>query len=101
MQPLPPQPSSKVGIALSTLGDGPINGLRIAPSGDTNGWYLWCGGEFSDDPSFFQPLHIEHVPEYLPLAIDYLVLPPGHRFQIDAKGYEDVWFDAALLEQRG
>lgn len=98
VQPQPPVPNSKLGIALSTLGKEPIHGLRIATTDTTNGWYIWCGGEMSQDPEFLSPIHVEHLSEYLPAVVAYLDLPPGHRFLIDVQGYEDVWFDASLLE---
>ena len=46
----------KLGIALNVK-DGllPINGLRINPEGDTSGWYIWAGEEFSTGPDFFVP----------------------------------------------
>jgi hypothetical protein len=87
-----------VGLALTTLGQQPINAMRIQPYGGTNGWYIWCGGEMSQADDFFAPLHVEHLVDYLPAAVNYLDLPPGYRFQIDEAGYEDVWFDADLLE---
>jgi hypothetical protein len=52
----------------------------------------------SKAPDFFAPLHVEHLSEYLPTAVEYLDLPPGYRFVIDGADYEDVWFDASLLE---
>ena len=38
----------KVGISRNVK-DGimPINGLRHSPEGDTSGWYIWAGVEFS------------------------------------------------------
>jgi hypothetical protein len=45
-------PDSKLGFALSTKGKLPINGLRHPVAGDTNGWYIWCGEEFSHDAVF-------------------------------------------------
>jgi hypothetical protein len=91
----PPSAGEKLGIALSTIGVLPINGLRIRVEG-TCGWFIWAGGEASLDPDFYQPLHVEHIAEYLPSVEPYLSLPPGYRFQI-ADGHEDVWFDPALL----
>ena len=87
----------KVGIA-SNVRDGvqPLNGLRCHPVGDTSGWYIWAGEEWSDDPDFFAPLHIHHLAEWCPAVIPYLLLPPGWRFLI-AAGQEDVWFDEQLL----
>ena len=95
VEPDPPPPGTKLGIALETSG-WPINGLRHPPEKDTNGWYLWRGSELSDEMRFFSPLHVEHVGARLPEAARYLGLPPGWRFLI-APGHEDVWFDEALL----
>lgn len=87
----------KVGISLNVK-DGimPINGLRHPPEGNTTGWYIWAGEEFSSDLNFFVPLHIEHLYEWCPSIIKYLGLPPGYRFLI-AGEYEDVWEDKSLL----
>lgn len=95
--PQPPLPATKLGIALASLHQQPIQGMRIALTETTNGWYLWCG-ELSDAADFFAPLHTEHVQDFLPAVLDYLDLPPGYRFIIDNNNYEDVWFDGALLE---
>ncbi len=97
-KPLPPAPQSKVGIALSTIGMQPINGLRHKPTDTTNGWYIWCGNELSTETDFFSPLHVEHLADRLPEVVEYLDLPPGYRFLIDGANYEDVWFDSSLLE---
>jgi hypothetical protein len=98
-EPSPLLAGSKLGIALSTIGKLPINGLRHRPTETTNGWYIWCGTELSDNTEFFAPLHIEHLSEYLPQAAEYLDLPPGYRFLIDGSNHEDVWYDKSLLEQ--
>lgn len=95
-----PEPNSKLGIALGTIGRQPINGLRHKPECDTNGWYIWCGTEFSQSPNFFSPLHVKHLNKYLPEIAEYLNLPPGHRFLIDGSNFEDVWFDSELLTCR-
>jgi hypothetical protein len=46
-------PDSKLGFARTTKGKLLINGLRPPLAGDTNGWYIWCGEDFSGDPEFF------------------------------------------------
>ena len=97
VEPVIPEPGSKLGLALSTLGKEPINGLRHLPEKGTNGWYIWCGDSMSEADDFFQPLHIEHIDEYLPLIKKYLNLPPGYRFQIDNNDYENIWFDTELF----
>jgi hypothetical protein len=88
----------KVGIAENVkTGLLPINGLRHPPEGETTGWYIWAGEEPSSDPTFFKPLHVEHLAEWCPAVVPYLGLPPGSRFQI-APNHEDVWEDEALLK---
>jgi len=93
---LPSSPESKLGFALSTKGLTPMNGLRHPAQGDTNGWYLWCGEEYSGAADFFQPLHTRHVYEDYPQVVKLLGLPPGYRFLL-AGTYLDVWYDASLL----
>ncbi len=97
VEPDRPKAKSKLGIALSTIGKTPINGFRHPKSDGANGWYIWCGEEFSIEEGFFSPLHIEHVAEYLPRVLEYLELPTGYRFLIDENGYEDIWFDKELF----
>ena len=88
----------KVGISLNTKsGLQPLNGLRVAPIGDTSGWYIWAGEELSEDPDFFVSVHAIHLAEYCPDLMKYLGLPPGWRFLI-APDYEDVWEDNHLLK---
>ena len=36
-----------------------------------------AGGEPSDDPAFFEPLHVKHLAEWCPDVIPHLQLPPG------------------------
>jgi hypothetical protein len=94
----PIEPDSKLGVAMNVRSDlRPINGLRHPPKGDTSGWYLWAGEELSGSPDFFQPLHAAHISEWNSMVEKYLALPPGWRF-IVAEDYEDVWFDATLLD---
>jgi hypothetical protein len=75
----------------------PINGMRYNPEGDTTGWYIWAGEEFTEEFDFFVPLHVKHIEDWRPEVIKYLGLPPGYRFLIGANGYEDVWYDQTLL----
>ena len=91
--------NQKVGVAKNArTGRTPFNGLRHRPEGETSGWYIWAGEQWSDDPDFFEPLHSEHLAEWCPAVIPYLALPPGWRFLI-ASGYEDVWHDPSLLPE--
>ena len=97
VEPQFPHPGEILGCALATLTPGtlPLNGLRHLPH-RSSGWYLWAGEELLQDEDFFAPLHVEHLPDLAGPVLPYLALPPGYRFLI-APGYEDVWYDAALL----
>jgi hypothetical protein len=87
----------KLGISRAVKnGSYPIHGLRHPPEADTCGWYIYTG-EFSDDPNFFQPLHVMHLNERCSEILPYLGLPPGWRFLL-AQNYIDVWFDESLLK---
>ena len=74
----------------------PLNGLRHPPEQGTSGWFIWEGNSLSQDADFFASMHIEHLIDECPAVLPYLGLAPGWRFQI-APGYEDVWYDQALL----
>src|SRR5260370_4153588 len=84
------------GVAVHTLGNHPIHGVRHKPAGNTNGWYIWAG-EYSSAPDFFSPLHTAHMLEKASEVLNFLGLSPGCRFLL-AKDYADVWFDSALLD---
>lgn len=87
----------KVGLAVNVAsGLLPLNGLRHAPNGDTTGWYIWAGEELSQEPDFFEPVHVRHLDTRCPAAIPYLALPPGWRFLV-ADDYDDAWEDMTLL----
>jgi hypothetical protein len=90
-------PGWKLGISKNiNSGKMPINGLRHKPENGTVGWYIWAG-DYTNDPEFFESMHVEHIDELYPQISKYLGLAPGWRFQIDGKGYEDVWKDESLL----
>lgn len=93
---MPSSLDSKLGFALGTEGQIPINGMRYLPVGDTNGWYIWCGEHLPQDTDFFSPLHTVHLLDRCPELIPLLGLAPGSRFLI-AGDYEDIWFDESLL----
>ncbi len=95
VEALIPDAEEKLGIALSTLGQMPINGLRHPIENGTCGWYIWCGEDISDDPEFFQPLHVKHIKSYLPAVEKYLALPIGYRF-LHGENHEDIWFDETI-----
>jgi hypothetical protein len=95
----PTPPMSKLGISENARGGLllPVNGLRHAPTPDSNGWYIWSGEDFSADDDFFVPLHAMHIREWCPIAERFLALPPGFRF-LATPDHFDVWFDEALLK---
>lgn len=96
--PVPAPPDSKAGVARNVReGIWPVNGLRHRPTDDTTGWYVWAGEHLSDDPGFFEPLHVGHLAEWCPEILPYLALPPGWRFLL-APDHEDVWEDPSLLD---
>ena len=92
-----PSQTDKLGIAMATLGQAPLNGLRHPPEKGTCGWYIWGGEKFSDGADFFQSLHVSHLVERCPEAIRFLALPPGWRFLTDGE-FTDVWHDPSLLD---
>ena len=75
----------------------PLNGLRHLQEGQSCGWFLWAGEEFSDAPDFFEVWHVHHLLERRPDVAKYLGLAPGWRFLV-AGDFEDVWFDSKLIE---
>lgn len=92
----PPGPQEKLGIALQSLHELPINALRFKPENGTCGWFIWCGEHGTTDDNFYQPLCVSHLSDHLPQLMPYLGLAPGWRVLL-APGYEDVWFDDKLL----
>ena len=90
-------PQRMCGLALRTLRQLPINGLRHPAAEGTTGWYVWCGERWSTEPDFFSPVHTTHLYEHFPELKPLLGLPPGSRFLV-AGDYVDVWSDPDLLE---
>src|SRR6202034_1117129 len=59
-------PDDKIGVALSTAGLKPINGLRHPLTHGMSGWYIWCGEAFSESADFFAPQCARHFYENEP-----------------------------------
>lgn len=91
-----PSGETKLGIALQTAGQLPLNALRHPEEHGTCGWYIWWGDTLNEDPEFFQPLHVRHLAVRCPELLPFIALPPGWRVQL-APGHEDVWYDETLL----
>ncbi len=97
VEPVPVDRGQKLGIARNVREGGrPVNGVRVWPKDDTSGWFIWAGTDWSDAADFFEPLHVEHLEDWCPAAMPFLLLPPGWRFLVDG-GYVDVWFDAEVV----
>lgn len=88
----PLDPDTMIALAVDTIGEQPIYASRIKPAESANpiAWFIYCG-EYSDDPDFYQAVHIKHLKELLPVVEKYLALETGFNFIIDDRGYEDVW----------
>ena len=87
----------RLGIALATMTLTPINGLRVPAMSGSSGWFIYGGDQASDDVNFYQPICLTHIKKHCEIAIPFLCLPAGWRFQIAYDGYEDVWYDPLLL----
>ena len=94
----PPNIHDKLGLSKNfSREEYPINGLRHTPDPGTCGWFIWSGEELSDEPDFFDPLHVAHLEERVPEILPFLALPAGWRF-LYAPGYIDIWFDSKLID---
>lgn len=84
-------PEDMVAVAIESLGKSPIYGSRVQlPEGGSVSWFIHCG-EYSARDDFYKAVHVHHLREMLPQAVNYLCLPTGSKFIIDTEGYEDVW----------
>jgi hypothetical protein len=91
-EPVAVHEDEKLGIARNVRsGLLPICGERHLPEHGTCGWYIWAG-EPSDDPNFFDPVHIAHLEDWCERVMPFLLLPPGWRFIIFDDHY-NAWFD--------
>jgi|GEM_PF-1353101 len=86
-----PSPGEKLGIAIQSLDALPLTAVRHVIENGTCGWYIW-GGDYSDDPDFYQPLCVEHLARYCPQLLPYLAMAPGWGVVL-APEYEDVWYE--------
>ena len=98
VEPRRPAPDEGMGLAMETLRDLPLNGMRYMPTAGGSGWYIWGGETKSDSADFFTAIQVRDVGDYLPTIQPFLDLPPGFRFLIDKGGRQKVWFDGSLLD---
>ena len=86
----PPDPDAIAGVAIDTVDKSTIYGVREPTEDGYSGWYIWAG-EYSNAADFFKPIHVRHMKDFFPIVEKYLSLPPGCKFIVDDKGYEDIW----------
>ena len=80
-----------VAVAVQTLNQDPIVGIRKTPETPENvSWYIY-GGELQDGADFFETMTIKKLQDVIPEVLPYLALNIGYRFMIDGDEYEDVW----------
>ena len=80
-----------VAVAVHTLTQDPIVGIRkIAETEENVSWYIY-GGELPEGEDFFETMTIKKLQDIIPEVLPYLALDIGYRFMIDGDDYEDVW----------
>jgi hypothetical protein len=80
-----------VAVAVHTLNQDPIVGIRrIAETAENVSWYIY-GGELPEGDDFFETMSIKKLQDIIPEVLPYLALDVGYRFMIDGDDYEDVW----------
>lgn len=80
-----------VAIAVQTLDQEPIVGIRKpAETPENISWYIY-GGELPEGDAVFETISIKKLQDILPEVLPYLALDVGYRFMIDGDDYEDVW----------
>lgn len=80
-----------VAVAVSSLKQDPIVGLRNQPEGDENiSWFIY-GGELTEGKDAFETMTVRELQDLAPQLLPYLALDVGFRFMIDGDDYEDVW----------
>lgn len=80
-----------VAVAVNTLNQEPIVGIRKKLEPEENvAWFIY-GGEMGEGEDFFETMTVRELQDILPEALPYLALAEGFRFMIDREDYEDVW----------
>lgn len=98
VEPRRPMPEDGMGLAMETLRDLPLNGVRYLHPEGSSGWYIWGGQEQRQTADFYTAIKVRDVADYLPNIKPFLDLPPGFCFLIDKGGQQKVWFDGSLLD---
>lgn len=85
-----------VAVAVQTLKQDPIVGLRNRPEPEQSvSWFLY-GGELAEGEDAFETMTVRELQDILPQVLPYLALDVGFRFMIDGDDYEDVWKEGDL-----
>ena len=84
-----------VAIAVGSLKEETIVGIRNLPDSEGIGWFIY-GGELQDGDDFFQTMTVKELEDVFPQALPFLALETGYRFLIDHEEYEDVWREGEL-----
>ncbi|ALH96032.1 hypothetical protein [Acinetobacter equi] len=80
-----------VAVAVHTLNQDPIVGIRKPVETEENvSWYIY-GGELQEGEDFFETMTVKKLQDIIPEVLPYLALDIGYRFMIDGDDYEDVW----------
>ena len=80
-----------IAVAVHSLKQDPIVGLRNKAEGDENvSWFIY-GGELAEGEDSFETMTVRDLQDLVPQVLPYLALDVGFRFMIDGDDYEDVW----------
>ena len=80
-----------IAVAVHSLQQDPIVGLRNRPEiHDNVSWFIY-GGELAEGQDAFETMTVREAQDILPQILPYLALDIGFRFMIDGDDYEDVW----------
>lgn len=96
--PRRPQPTDGLGLAMETLRDLPLNGIRYLMPEGSSGWYIWGGQHKRETADFFSAIQVRDIGDYLPNIRPFLDLPPGYCFLIEKGSDPKIWFDGSLLD---
>ncbi|ANF81759.1 hypothetical protein A3K93_05870 [Acinetobacter sp. NCu2D-2] len=84
-----------VAVAVNTLEQDPIVGIRKQPEGEQNvSWFIYGGEQVSNEEAF-ETMTVRELQDIIPDVLPYLALEQGFRFMIDGDDYEDVWKEGA------
>ncbi|MFW1755285.1 immunity protein Imm33 domain-containing protein [Acinetobacter wanghuae] len=80
-----------VAVAVKTLDQDPIVGIRKKPETEENiSWFIYGGEQVSNEDDF-ETMTVRELQDIIPDVLPYLALEQGFRFMIDGDDYEDVW----------